>query len=79
MLLIIAMCSHVVICVERLATSHWQALFFKKMAAAASFSYKIGSGGLIFLQNLRRRRGFGKITGGYSDMVWILGKICVAQ
>ena len=36
MLLIIAMC--------RKITSHWQLLFSKKMAAAASFSYKIGSG-----------------------------------
>ena len=34
--------------------SHWQPLFSKKMAAAASFSYKIGGGGLIFLQNWRR-------------------------
>ena len=40
------------------------------MAAAASVSYKIGGGGLIFLQNFRQRRpGFGNITGGYSDMV----------
>ena len=37
--------------------SHWQPLFSKKMAAADSFSYKIGGGGLIFLQNL-------KISGG---------------
>ena len=36
-------------------TSHWQPLFSKNMAAAASFSYKIGGGGLIFLQNWRRR------------------------
>ena len=35
----------------RKITSHWQPLFSKKMAAAASFSYKIGGGGLIFLQN----------------------------
>ena len=39
------------------------------MAAAASFSYKIG--GLIFLQNWWQQ-GFGNITGGCSDMVWIL-------
>ena len=52
-------------------TSHWQPLFSKKMAAAASFSYKIGGGGLIFLQNWWRQ-GFGNITGGCSDMVWIL-------
>ena len=46
-------------------TSHWQPLFSKKMAAAASFSYKIGGSGLIFQQNWRRRRqGFGNITGG---------------
>ena len=38
----------------RKITSHWQPLFSKKMVAAASFSYKIGGGGLIFLQNWRR-------------------------
>ena len=37
----------------RKITSHWQPLFSKKMAAVASFSYKIGGGGLIFLQNWR--------------------------
>ena len=54
------------------------------MVAAASFSYKIGSGGLIFPQNWQRRPHFltklaaaariwfGNITGGCSDMVWIL-------
>ena len=63
--------------------SHWQPLFSEKMAAAAAsfsykigggglFSYKIGGGGLIFLQNWRRQQGFGSITGGCSDMVWIL-------
>ena len=57
----------------RKITSHWLPLFSKKMVAAASFSYKIGSGGLIFQQNWRRRQGFGNITGGCSDMVWILG------
>ena len=41
------------------------------MAAAASFSYKIGGSGLIFLQNWWRQ-GFGNITGGCSYMVWIL-------
>ena len=46
--------------------------FPKKLAAVASFFYKIGGGGLIFLQNWRRWQGFGKITGGCSDMVWIL-------
>ena len=43
-----------IIYVERLATSHWQPLFSKKMEVVASFSYKIGGGGLIFLQNWRR-------------------------
>ena len=42
----------------RKITSHWQPLFSKKMAAAASFSYKISGGGLIFLQNWRRRPHF---------------------
>ena len=69
----------------RKITSHWQPLFSKKMAAAASisyksgsggpvasFSYKIGGGGLIILQNWQRRQGFGNITDGCSDMVWIL-------
>ena len=56
----------------RKITSHWQPLFSKKMAAAASFSYKIGGGVLIFQQNWRRRQGFGNITGSCSDMVWIL-------
>ena len=48
--------------------------FPTKLAAVASFSYKIGCGGLIFLQNWRRRQGFGNITGCCSDMVWILGQ-----
>ena len=43
-----------------------------KMAAAASFSYKIGGGRLIFQQNWRWQQGFGNITGGCSDMVWML-------
>ena len=44
----------------RKITSHWQPLFYKKMAAAASFSYKIGSGRRWphFLQNWRRRPHF---------------------
>ena len=46
--------------------------FPTKLAAVASFSYKIGGGGLIFLQNWQRWQGFGNITGGCSDMVWIL-------
>ena len=59
-------------CIKDYFTSwHRQPLFSKKMAAAASFSYKIGGGGLIFQQK-RRRQGFGNITGGCSDMVWIL-------
>ena len=58
----------------RKITSHWQPLFSKKMAAAASFSYKIGGGGLIFQQNWQRRQGFGNITGVCSDIVWILDK-----
>ena len=70
----------------RKITSHWQfgsnfslrkwrrqPHFPTKLAAAASFSYKIGGDGLIFLQNWRRWQGFGNITGGCSDMVWILG------
>ena len=53
--------------------SHWQngshfSDFSKKMAAAASFSYKIGGGGPW--------QGFGNITCGCSDMVWILD--CIA-
>ena len=70
-----------IICVEKLLHigSHfslrkWRRRphFPTKLAAVALFSYKIGSGGLIFLQNWRRRQGFGNITGGCSDMVWIL-------
>ena len=70
-----------IICVERLLHigSHfslrkwWRRPHFPtKLAAVASFSYKIGGGSLIFLQNWRRRQGFGNITGGCSDMVWIL-------
>ena len=38
--------------------SHWQPLFSEKMAVAASFSYKIGSGGFIFLQNWWRQPHF---------------------
>ena len=45
--------------------------FPTKLAVVASFSYKIGGGGLIFLQNWQRRQGFGNITGGCSDMVWL--------
>ena len=74
-----------IICVERLLHigSHfslrkWRRRrphFPTKLTAVASFSYKIGGGGLIFQQNWRRRQGFGNITGGCSDMrhmVWIL-------
>ena len=56
---------------------HRQPLFSKKMAAVASFSYKIGGGDLIFLQNWWRWQGFGNITGGCSDMVWILGCVFI--
>ena len=69
----------------RKISSHWQPLFCKIMVApasfsykisgvgpVASFSYKIGGGGFIFLQNWRRQQGFVNITGGCSDMVWIL-------
>ena len=61
--------------------------FSKKMAAAASFSYKISGGGLIFLQNWRRRRphfptklagrqGFGNISGAVLTWsgYWSLGR-----
>ena len=72
-----------IICVERLLHigSHfslrkWRRRhhFLTKLAAVASFSYKIGGGGLIFQQNWRRPQGFGNITGGCPDMVWILGE-----
>ena len=46
--------------------------FPTKLVAVASFSYKIG-GGLVFLRNWRLLQEFGNITGGCSDMVWILG------
>ena len=53
------------------------------MAAAASFSYKIGGGGLIFLQNWRRWHHFPlklaavaslpyKIGGGGKDLATLL-------
>ena len=63
-----------IVCVEErlLHIGTWQPLFSKKVAAAASFSYKICGSGLIFLQNWWRQQGFGNITGGCSDMVWIL-------
>ena len=73
-----------IICVERLLHigSHFslrkwrrQPHFPTKLAAVASFSYKIGGGGgLIFQQNWRRPQGFGNNTGGCSDMVWTLEK-----
>ena len=68
-----------IICVERLLHigSHfslrkWRRWphFPTKLVAVASFSYKIGGSALIFQQNWRQ--GFGNITGGCSDMVWIL-------
>ena len=71
----------------RKITSHWQPLFSKKMAAAAaSFSYKIGGGGLIFLRNWRRRPHFptklaaaasfsNKIGGGGKDLATLLAAV----
>ena len=61
-----------IICVERLLHigSHFslrkwrrQPHFPTKLAAVALFSYKVGGGSLIFLQNWLRRQGFGNITG----------------
>ena len=43
--------------------------FPTKLAAVASFSYKIGGGGLIFLQNWRRRRQ------GFSDLATLLAVV----
>ena len=69
MLHIIAMC-------RKIFTSHWQPLISKKMAAAASFSYKIGSGGIIFLQNWQRRpHFFYKICGGGKDLATLLAAV----
>ena len=56
------------------------------MVAAASFSYKIGGGGLIFLQNWRRRPHFStklaavasfsyKIGGGDKDLATFLAAV----
>ena len=70
----------------RKITSHWQPLFSKKMATAASFSYKIGGGGLIFLQNWRQRPHFPtklaaaasfsyKIGGGGKDLATLLAAV----
>ena len=70
----------------RKITSHWQPLFSKKMVAAASFSYKIGGGGLIFLQNWRRRPHFptklaaaasfsNKIGDGGKDLATLLAAV----
>ena len=70
----------------RKITSHWQPLFSKKMAAAASFSYKIGGDGLIFLQNWWRRPHFptklaaaslsNKIgSGGGKDLATLLAAV----
>ena len=52
----------------RKITSHWHPLFSKKKAAAASFSYKIGGGGLIFVQNWRRRPHF--LTKLAAARIW---------
>ena len=70
----------------RKITSHWQPLVSKKMTAAASFSYKIGGGGLIFLQNWRRWPHFptklaaadsfsNKIGGGGKDLATLLAAV----
>ena len=70
----------------RKITSNWQPLFSKKIAAAASFSYKIGGGGLIFLQNWRWRPHFPtklaaaasfsyKIGGGGKDFATLLAAV----
>ena len=70
----------------RKITSHWQPLFSKKMVAAASFSYKIGGGGIIFLQNWRRWPHFPtkleavasfsyKIGGGGKDLATLLAAV----
>ena len=60
------------------STWHWQPLFSTKMAAAASFSYKIGGGGLIFLQNWQRRPHFTisyKTGGGGKDLATLLADV----
>ena len=70
----------------RKITSHWQPLFSKKTAAAASFSHKIGGGGLIFLQNWRRWHHFPtklaaaasfsyKIGGSGKDLATLLAAV----
>ena len=70
----------------RKITSHWQPLFSKKMAVAASFSYKICGGGLIFLQNWQWRPHFPtklaaaasfsyKIGGGGKDLATLLAAV----
>ena len=56
----------------RKITSHWQPLFSKKMAAVASFSYKIGGGGLIFFTKLAAAARIWQHYWRCSDMVWIL-------
>ena len=71
-----------IICVERLLHigSHFSLRKWRrrphfpiKLAAVASFSYKIGGGGLIFLQNWRRRQGFGNITGRLAAVLTCSG------
>ena len=67
-----------IICVERLL--HIGSNFsLKKMAAAASFSYKIGSSGIIFLQNWwwwRPAASFSyKIGGGGKDLAILLAAV----
>ena len=72
----------------RKITSHWQPLFSKKMVAVAvaSFSYKIGGGSLIFLQNWRLWHHFPtklaaaasfsyKIGGSGKDLATLLAAV----
>ena len=70
-----------IICVERLLQigSHfslrkWRQWphFPTKLAAVASFSYKIGGGGFIFLQNWQRRQGHGLDIIYWAQMAGIL-------
>ena len=70
-----------IICVERLIHigSHFS---LRKWRRWPHFPTKIGGSGLIlniFLQNWRRRQGFGNITGGFSDMVWILVQLVFSE
>ena len=77
-----------IICVERLLHigSHFSLRKWRrrphfpiKLAAVAYFPTKLEAAecGLIFLQDWRQ--GFGNITGGCSDMVWILDYRCISN